>query len=60
MSHMSHAATGAANFLPDPPAVALESRRSKLESLFQRVEAALDRYFGEDEATTLNCLRGLR
>ena len=59
MSHMSNAATPIANFLPDAQA-ALESSKSKLEGLLERIEEALDRYFGEDEATMLNCLRGLR
>jgi hypothetical protein len=59
MSHMSHGATDLTNFIPDAQA-ALKSGRSKLESMLERIEAALDRYFGEDEATMLNCLRGLR
>ena len=59
MSHMSQGVTIVTNFIPDAHS-ALESRKSKLESLFERVETALDKYFGKDEATMQNCLRGLR
>jgi len=59
MSHVSHSATVIANLIPDAEA-ASESSKPKREGLLEQIEAALDRYFGEDEATMLNCLRGLR
>jgi hypothetical protein len=59
MSHLSHSATDITDFIPDAPTV-LEVSKPKLKNLFERIETALDRYFGEDEATMLNCLRGLR
>jgi hypothetical protein len=59
MSHMSQGATVVTNFIPNAQS-ALESRKSILEGLFERIETALDKYFGKDEATMQNCLRGLR
>lgn len=47
---------GIANLIPDAQAVA-ESSKPKLESLLERIEAALCKYFGEDEETILNSLR---
>jgi hypothetical protein len=35
------------------------SNDEKLMSLLKRIEAALCKYFGEDEETILNSLRGL-
>jgi hypothetical protein len=46
------------NLIPDAHAVS-ESSKPKPGSLLERIEAALCKYFGEDEETILNSLRGL-
>jgi hypothetical protein len=47
------------SFVPDPEQAVSASRTQKLVSLLKRIEAALCKYFGEDEETIVNSLRGL-
>ena len=48
-----------ASLIPDAEQAVSGSGKAKLETLLERIEAALCKYFGEDEETILNCLRGL-
>jgi hypothetical protein len=47
------------SLIPDTEQAISGSGKTKLETLLERIEAALCRYFGEDEETILNSLRGL-
>jgi hypothetical protein len=47
------------NCVPDTEQAVSESNKPKQESLLERIEASLCKYFGEDEETILNSLRGL-
>jgi hypothetical protein len=46
------------NLIPNTELTVSETK-PKRTSLLERMEAALCRYFGEDEETVLHCLRGL-
>jgi len=47
------------SLIPDTERTVSESSKPKLETLLERIEGALCKYFGEDEETILNSLRGL-
>lgn len=47
------------SLITDNEQIVPESGEPKVETLPERIEKALCRYFGEDEETILNSLRGL-
>jgi hypothetical protein len=47
------------NVIPDTEEVLSECSEPRLKTLLERIEAALCRYFGEDEETIRHSLRGL-
>jgi hypothetical protein len=47
------------SLIPDIEQTVSGSGKEKLETMLERIETALCRYFGEDEETILNSLRGL-